>query len=158
MAKICSLLCILSNLLKIPILRKCGCKVMCISCVTCQYQLPDLYIYQTTVRCPYNAVNIFTNIHKIHHIAPPLGPGMECLLWIQRPIDILPQFLQAFMQYLTILDHIITALGSIILIGATELITILFCFGANRRWFHWSISGRIWLCRKIFSVKCRGRA
>ena len=50
------------------------------------------------------------NIHKIHPIARPSGRGMECILWIMHLIDILPQFLQLFMQYLTILDHGITAL------------------------------------------------
>ena len=35
---------------------------------------------------------------------------MACLLWIQRLIDILSQFLQLFMQYLAILDGVITAL------------------------------------------------
>ena len=34
------------------------------------------------------------------------------LLWVQILIDILPQFLQLFMQYLTILDRVIMALNS----------------------------------------------
>ena len=63
-----------------------------------------------TVRCRYNAVNFLKNIHKRHHIARPLGRGMGCLLWIQLLFDILPQFLQSFMQYPTILDRVTTAL------------------------------------------------
>ena len=35
---------------------------------------------------------------------------MTYLLWIQHLINILPQFLQLFMQYITILDSVITAL------------------------------------------------
>ena len=69
-----------------------------------------LYIY--TVWCRYNAVNFLTNIHKRHPIARPLGRGMGCILWIQRLIDTLSQFMQLFMQYLTILDRVITALHS----------------------------------------------
>ena len=55
--------------------------------------------------------SIFSKI--IHKRACPLGRGMGCLLWIQRLIDILSQFLQLFMQYLTILDRILTALNCI---------------------------------------------
>ena len=36
-----------------------------------------------TVRCLYNVVNFFINIHKRHPIARLLGRGMGCLLWIQ---------------------------------------------------------------------------
>ena len=39
--------------------------------------------------------------------------NMWCLLMIQCHIDILPQFLQLSMQYLTILDRVITALDCI---------------------------------------------
>ena len=39
-----------------------------------------------------------------------LGRGIGCLLWIQHLIDILPKFLQSFMQCLPTLDHVITAL------------------------------------------------
>ena len=39
--------------------------------------------------------------------------GVGCLLWVHQLTDILPQFLQLFMQYLTILDHVITALDCI---------------------------------------------
>ena len=62
------------------------------------------------MRCRYNAVNFLTNIHKRHPIARPLGRGMGCLLWIQHLIDILPQFLWLFVQYLILLDRVITAL------------------------------------------------
>ena len=65
------------------------------------------------MRCRYNAVNFLTNIRKRHPIARPLGRGMGCLLWIQHLIDTLSQFLQLFMQYLTILDRVITALHCI---------------------------------------------
>ena len=66
-----------------------------------------------TVGCRYNAVKFLTNIHKRRHIARPLGRGMGCLWWIQHLIDIQPQFLQLFMQYLTILNRVITALDCI---------------------------------------------
>ena len=62
------------------------------------------------MRCRYNAVNFLKNINKRHPIARPLGRGMGCLLWIQDLIDILPQFLQLLMQYLTTLHRVITAL------------------------------------------------
>ena len=71
----------------------------------------NIYIY--TARCRYNAVNFLTNIHKRHPIARPLGRGMGCFLWVHHLIDILPQFLKLFMQYLTILDRVITALDCI---------------------------------------------
>ena len=66
--------------------------------------------FENTVRCRYNAVNFLKNINKRHPIARPLGRGMGCLLWIQDLIDILPQFLQLLMQYLTKLHRVITAL------------------------------------------------
>ena len=59
---------------------------------------------QNKVWCRYNAVNFLTNIHKRHPIARPLGRDMGCLLWIQHLIDILPQSLQLFMQYLTTVE------------------------------------------------------
>ena len=61
----------------------------------------------------YNAPNLHTNIPKRHSIARPLGRGMGCILWIQHLIDILPQFLQLFMQNLTISDCVIMALDCI---------------------------------------------
>ena len=67
----------------------------------------------STVRCRYNAVNFLKNINKRHPIARPSGRGMGCLLWIQHLIDILPQFLQLLMQYLIILNRVITALDCI---------------------------------------------
>ena len=74
----------------------------------------DLFIMllfiRNTVRCHYNAVNFLKNINKRHPIAGPLGLGMGCLLWIQHMIDILPQSLKSFMQYLPILNHVIMAL------------------------------------------------
>ena len=54
-------------------------------------------LLRNTVRCRYNAVNFLTNIHKRHPIARPLGRGMGCLLWIQRLIHILLQFLHLLM-------------------------------------------------------------
>ena len=72
--------------------------------------VPFWYRFQSTVRCRYNAVNFRTNIHETHPTAHPLGRGMVCLLWIQHLIDIRSQFLQLFMQKLTILDRIISAL------------------------------------------------
>ena len=69
---------------------------------------PDLNL--CAVLCCCNAVNFLTNIHKRHPIPRPNGQGKGCLLWVHHLIDILPQFLQLFMQYLTILDQVITAL------------------------------------------------
>ena len=63
-----------------------------------------------TVRCHYDEVNFLTNIHKQHPIARPSGCGTGCLLCIQHLVVSLPRFLQLFMQYLTILDRVITAL------------------------------------------------
>ena len=59
---------------------------------------------------PFDTVSFLRNIHKRHPITHPLGRGLGCILWIQHLIDILPQFLPLFMQYLTILDHVITTL------------------------------------------------
>ena len=69
--------------------------------------------HQHTVQCRYNAVNFLENINKRHPMARPLGRGMGCLLWIQHVIDILPQFQQLLMKYLTILDHVLSALDCI---------------------------------------------
>ena len=68
---------------------------------------------QTTVRCCYNPVNFLKQYSQRHPIACPLGQGMGCLLWIQHRIDILAEFLQSFIQYLTILNHVVTALDCI---------------------------------------------
>ena len=46
-------------------------------------------------------------------MARPLGWGMGCILWAKPLIDILPQFLQLFMHYYTILDRVLTALDCI---------------------------------------------
>ena len=69
----------------------------------------------TTVPWHYNAVNFLKNINKRHPIAHLIGRGMGCLLWIQHLLDILPQFLQLLMQYLStcILDRVIMALDCI---------------------------------------------
>ena len=72
-----------------------------------------LWRYLNTVWCRYNAVNFLKNIHKRHPIARPLGRGMGCLLGIHHLSDILPEFLQSFMQSLAILDRVITALDCI---------------------------------------------
>ena len=71
---------------------------------------------RTTVRCRYNRVNFIKNIHERHPIAHPVGQGMECLLWIQPLLDILPQFRQC-VQYLVLLDRVITALDCVMGIG-----------------------------------------
>ena len=76
--------------------------------LTSHYQ----YLHQfqpCAVRCCYDVVDFLTNIHKRHPIARPLWWDMMCLLWIQHLIDILPQFLQLSMKYLTIFDRIIMA-------------------------------------------------
>ena len=38
---------------------------------------------------------------------------MGCVLWIQHLIDILPEFLQSFIQYVNILDRVITVFDPI---------------------------------------------
>ena len=55
----------------------------------------------------------FQNIHERHATARPSGRGMGCLLWVQLLIDILPQFLQWYVQYHVILDRVISALDCI---------------------------------------------
>ena len=70
---------------------------------TCTFFVPY------TVLCRYNEVNFPKTIHKRHPIARPLGSSIW--LWIQHPTDILPEFLHSFMQYLIILDCVITALN-----------------------------------------------
>ena len=79
-----------------------------------------------TVPCRYNgyAANFLTNIHKRHSTAHLLGQGFGCLLWIQHLIDILPQFLQSFMQYLIILDRITLALSCIVSSNFPEVVAI----------------------------------
>ena len=57
-----------------------------------------------------SAVITRSSIHKRHPIVYPLERGIGCLLWVQPLTDILPQFQQLFMQYLTILDRVIMAL------------------------------------------------
>ena len=53
-----------------------------------------------TTLCRYNAVNFLppSPSHKIHPIARPFGPGMECILWIQTLIYTLPQSLKWCIQ------------------------------------------------------------
>ena len=43
------------------------------------------------------------------------GRAIECLLWIQHLLDILPEFLESFMHYLTILDRVVPILDCIYL-------------------------------------------
>ena len=62
-----------------------------------------------TVRAVITRSIVFKNIHKRHLMARPLVRGMGCRLWIQHLIDILPQCMHVVMQYLTILDRVITA-------------------------------------------------
>ena len=63
-----------------------------------------------TARWRYNAVNFLKNIHKPHPIARPLGRGIG--VWF---VDLASDcdILQLFMQYVTILDRIITTLDYI---------------------------------------------
>ena len=65
-------------------------------------------------RCCYNTVNFLINIHKRHPIGRPSGRAMGCLLWVQPLLDVVPDFLQLFMQYLTTLDCVLTALNCIV--------------------------------------------
>ena len=70
-------------------------------------------------------LSIFSQIfRKRHPIAHRLWRGMGCLLWVHHLIDMLPQFLQLFMQYLTILDRVITALDGNISVSSYFFIFI----------------------------------
>ena len=103
-----------------------------------------------TVLYRYNAVNFLINIHKRHPIAHALGPAMGCLLWIQHLIDTLPQFLQLFMQYLTIQDRVITALNCICLIRFGDIVV----FAENIFQFpiSWEELVRIWRFNREISM------
>ena len=59
--------------------------------IVCWRSMPDITVFGTEfpVCCRYNALNFLQNPHERHPIAPPLGQGMVCLLWVQ----ILPQSL-----------------------------------------------------------------
>ena len=73
---------------------------------------PQILTYlRTTVRCRNNAVSFHQNSRKRHTIARPNGRAMVCLLWIEYLIYILPLSLQCSMQYIFILNHIISALN-----------------------------------------------
>ena len=89
---------------------------------------------QYTVWCRYNAVNFLKNIHNRHPIARPLGRGMVCLLGIHHLSDILPEFLQSFMQYLAILDRVITALDCIGIQAHTLTLAILLATFCALEW------------------------
>ena len=89
-----------------------------------------VFMKRNTVWCHYGMVNFLTNIHKRHPIDRLLGWGMGCLLWIQHPIDILPQFLQLFMQYHIILDCVIAALDCICILILMSLKNIFL-------WLNW---------------------
>ena len=105
--------------------------------LNCLYAFIIVYSTQAyTVRCCYNAVSVLKNIHERHPIARPLGRGMGCLLWIQ-------QFLQSFMQYLTILDRAIMTLDCIF---AGVIVTILLLLQMYRGWCQKRliIAVRIW--------------
>ena len=73
----------------------------------------------------YNPVNCLLNLHKIHPIAPPLGCGMECILWVQTLRYTLPGSLQWCMQYHVISDHAIIALNCIQLENVSTVTTEL---------------------------------
>ena len=62
---------------------------------------------------PSVVTQFFQKYQQRHPIARPIGPGMGCILLIQRLLHIMPQFLQLLMQYLTTLDHVVTALDCI---------------------------------------------
>ena len=61
-----------------------NCDVISISETDPRTATQDSILDTNAVRCRYDAVIFLTYIHKIHPIA---------LLWIQHPIDVLPQFL-----------------------------------------------------------------
>ena len=79
----------------------------------------------------YNAVNFLKNIHKRHPVSRPLGRGMGCLLWIQHLIDIFAESLHSFMQYLTILDHIMTALDYTMMVWTQRNLSVWECKTLN---------------------------
>ena len=63
--------------------------------------------HDNTVWCCYNVANFLKKkINERHPIAHPFWQGMGYLLWIQHLTDILPQFLQLSMKFLTMLDHV----------------------------------------------------
>ena len=74
-----------------------------------QHQKGQIYLIYSAV--PQKHVYFLTKIHKRHPITRPLEQGVGCLLWIQCLMDILPQFLQLYRQYLIILDPVIIALN-----------------------------------------------
>ena len=86
------------------------------------------------MRCCYNTVNFPTNIPKRHPIAHLLGRGMGCGLGIQHLIDILPQSLQLFMQYLTILDRVLMALDCILVEFWSKVISIWMSYSCLNTW------------------------
>ena len=71
--------------------------------------LATVHMKTYTARCRYDTVNLPKYINKRHLIA---RPGMGCILWIKHLFNILPLFPQLLMQYLIILDRVITALVS----------------------------------------------
>ena len=100
--------------------------------------------FQDTLRCCYNMFNFLTNIHKRHPIACPLAWGMGCLLWIRHLTDILPQFLQLFRQYLTILGRVITALDYFVQMPGSSMILAKYA---------WVYLGNKNLPNSLYSVK-----
>ena len=53
-----------------------------------------------TVETLYNTINFCWSTHKRHSIARPKGPGMGCLLWVQRATYCVDLSLLSSMKYL----------------------------------------------------------
>ena len=62
-----------------------------------------------TLRCRYDAVNLFENCHNGHTIVRPSGRGTGCTLWVETLIYAISKSTQCCMKYNVILNRVITA-------------------------------------------------
>ena len=94
------------------------------------------------------------NIHERHPIARPLGRGMGCLLLVQPMLDNLPQFLQWYIQYVDMLDRVITALDYIPARSAScAMLSCGYKWDPSPGWTMWL---RIWGSQRTKPVRvCR---
>ena len=90
------------------------CSSLGIRCAISPSWIPQKLKRSTLIQVICGAIitqSISSKILKQRHpITCPKGWGMGCLLLVQHLFDILPQFLQLLIQYLTTLDYVITAL------------------------------------------------
>ena len=99
----------------------------------------DGAIYQHyTVLWRYNAVSFLKKYSQKTPHSSPIRARYGMSLWIQHLIGILPQFLQSFIQYLTIFDHVIMALDCIILVSYPAYVYsfVLQHHGISNHWQH----------------------